>query len=111
MSDVTHVFLARDENNMTNIRAIQVGTFYNCTKLKYFDFVNGLYTIRASAFFNVNNLEAAPNLDSTLMRIEQNAFTSGFTFQEPCTLILGGSINSIGNAAFSYLNGDVKFDL
>ena len=102
-TNVTHVFLEQTDG-ITNIKSIGNDVFNERAKnLQFFDFANGLVDIGQNVFRFVDNLTDV-TIIKNVHRITYQAFLRGFVIKgEEKTLIIDGSVTSLGKECFMNL--------
>ena len=108
--DITHVFLQKAENGMTNIREIGNCTFALSPNLKYFEFAEGIRVINQAAFAFTQRTTEIPSrmtssvIGGTIRKIETNAFRRAFD-PSVTSIEIGSKVAEIGKNAFGKYTG------
>ena len=103
LADVTHIFLQKDANGITNIHNIATNTFRACKNLQYFDLtVPGLINIEQRAFQGVENLALVNNIGgpNSVKSIQAYSFANAFSNYDLAnrTLLIDGSVTGMTQA-------------
>lgn len=109
--ELTHIFLEKTPNDLTNVRVIPSVCFFQTLNLQYFEFANGIREIQDYAFlFNDLNFgEHLPSLTSSsiggsIAKIGAGAFRRAFA-PTVTSIEIGSNVTNIDKNGFGALGG------